>query len=47
MTGAGVLVTVEVRTKPGRRRDALQWFARNLAIKVAIVLRLRRGPWPY
>ena len=31
MTGAGVLVTVEVRTKPGRRRDALEWFARNLA----------------
>jgi predicted O-methyltransferase YrrM len=25
----------------------LPWFARNLALKLAIVLRLRRGPWPY
>jgi SAM-dependent methyltransferase len=37
----------------GRLRNAarqlaeLPWFARNLAIKLAIVLRLRRGPWPY
>jgi hypothetical protein len=25
----------------------LPWFARNLVIKVLIVLRLKRGPWPY
>jgi quinol monooxygenase YgiN len=30
VTGAGVLVTVDVRTKRGRRQDALEWFARNL-----------------
>jgi hypothetical protein len=36
-----------------RARDALRqlaelpWFARNLAIKVLIVARLRSGPWPY
>ncbi len=37
----------------GRLRNAvrqlaeLPWFARNLVVKLAIVLRLRRGPWPY
>jgi quinol monooxygenase YgiN len=30
MSGVGVLVTVEVRTKPGCRTHALEWFARNL-----------------
>jgi SAM-dependent methyltransferase len=25
----------------------LPWFARNLVLKLAIVLGLRRGPWPY
>jgi predicted O-methyltransferase YrrM len=25
----------------------LPWFARNLVLKVLIVLRLRKGPWPY
>jgi quinol monooxygenase YgiN len=30
MSGVGVLVTVEVRTKPGCRTQALEWFARNL-----------------
>jgi predicted O-methyltransferase YrrM len=31
----------------GRQLAELPWFARNLALKAAIVLRLRRGPWPY
>ena len=45
-----------VRMRPqgrARLRSALRqiaqlpWFARNLVIKVAIVLRLRSGDWPY
>lgn len=45
-----------VRTRPhGRARvrstlrqmGQLPWFARNLLLKVAIVLRLRSGDWPY
>ena len=31
----------------GRQAAQLPWFARNVAIKVLTVLRLRRGPWPY
>jgi predicted O-methyltransferase YrrM len=31
----------------GRQVAQLPWFARNLAIKVLVLLRLRRGPWPY
>jgi predicted O-methyltransferase YrrM len=37
----------------GRVRNALRqtaelaWFARNVVVKVLIVLRLRRGDWPY
>jgi len=30
-----------------RQLAALPWFAKNLLIKVATVLKLRRGPWPY
>lgn len=30
-----------------RQLAELPWFARNLAIKAAIVARLRAGPWPY
>lgn len=30
-----------------RQLALLPWFARNLALKALIVLRLRRGPWPY
>jgi hypothetical protein len=30
-----------------RQLAELPWFARNLAIKVLIVAKLRRGPWPY
>jgi hypothetical protein len=30
-----------------RQLAQLPWFARNLAIKVLIVARLRSGPWPY
>jgi hypothetical protein len=30
-----------------RQLAELPWFARNLAIKVLIVARLRDGPWPY
>jgi hypothetical protein len=30
-----------------RQLAELPWFARNLAIKVLIVARLRSGPWPY
>src|SRR4051794_25527906 len=30
-----------------RQLAQLPWFARNVLIKVLIVLRLRRGPWPY
>jgi Methyltransferase domain len=30
-----------------RQLAQLPWFARNLAIKVLIVARLRAGPWPY
>jgi Methyltransferase domain len=30
-----------------RQLAQLPWFARNLALKAATVLRLRRGPWPY
>ena len=30
-----------------RQLAELSWFARNLAIKVLIVTRLRDGPWPY
>jgi predicted O-methyltransferase YrrM len=30
-----------------RQAAQLPWFARNIAIKVLTVLRLRRGPWPY
>jgi predicted O-methyltransferase YrrM len=31
----------------GAQLAQLPWFARNLVLKLAIVLRLRRGPWPY
>jgi hypothetical protein len=31
----------------GAQLAQLPWFTRNLAVKLAIVLRLRRGPWPY
>jgi predicted O-methyltransferase YrrM len=30
-----------------RQLGQLPWFARNLVLKVLIVARLRRGPWPY
>ena len=30
-----------------RQLAQLGWFARNVAIKALIVLRLRRGDWPY
>ena len=30
-----------------RQLRELPWFARNVAVKVLIVARLRRGPWPY
>jgi predicted O-methyltransferase YrrM len=30
-----------------RQLAELPWFARNLAIKVLVVARLRDGPWPY
>jgi Methyltransferase domain len=30
-----------------RQLAELPWFARNLVIKVLILARLRRGPWPY
>jgi Methyltransferase domain len=30
-----------------RQLAELPWFARNLALKLLIVARLRRGPWPY
>jgi SAM-dependent methyltransferase len=39
---------VRLRLRNAARQLAeLPWFARNLVIKLAIVLRLRRGPWPY
>jgi hypothetical protein len=31
----------------GRQLAELPWFALNVARKVLVVLRLRRGPWPY
>jgi predicted O-methyltransferase YrrM len=31
----------------GRQLAELPWFARNLAVKVALALRLRSGEWPY
>jgi predicted O-methyltransferase YrrM len=30
-----------------RQLRELGWFARNLVVKVLIVARVRRGPWPY
>ena len=30
-----------------RQLAQLPWFARNVLVKVAIVLRLRSGEWPY
>jgi hypothetical protein len=30
-----------------RQLAQLPWFARNLLVKVLIVLRLRSGDWPY
>jgi hypothetical protein len=30
-----------------RQAGQLGWFARNVALKLLIVLRLRRGDWPY
>ena len=30
-----------------RQLAQLPWFARNLVLKVLIVARLRKGPWPY
>jgi predicted O-methyltransferase YrrM len=30
-----------------RQLAQLPWFARNLALKLATVTRLRRGPWPF
>jgi hypothetical protein len=30
-----------------RQLAQLPWFARNVVLKVLIVARLRRGPWPY
>jgi Methyltransferase domain len=41
---------VEVRSRVRnvlRQLAELPWFARNLAIKLLIVARLRAGPWPY
>ena len=40
------------RARPGpgsalRQVAQLPWFARNLLVKVALVLRLRSGDWPY
>ena len=40
------------RARPGpgsalRQLAQLPWFARNLLVKVALVLRLRSGDWPY
>jgi predicted O-methyltransferase YrrM len=43
----------EYRREPGglgsalRQLAQLPWFARNLVLKALIVLKLRRGPWPY
>ena len=43
----------EYRREPGgpgsalRQLAQLPWFARNLVLKALIVVRLRRGPWPY
>ena len=43
----------EYRRAPGglvsaaRQLAQLPWFVRNLVLKVLIVARLRRGPWPY
>ena len=31
----------------GRQLAELPWFARNLGVKLALVLGLRSGPWPY
>jgi hypothetical protein len=30
-----------------RQLAQLPWFARNVLVKVALVLRLRSGDWPY
>ena len=30
-----------------RQLAELPWFARNVAVKALILVRLRRGPWPY
>jgi predicted O-methyltransferase YrrM len=35
------------RRSVARQLALLPWFARNVVLKVLIVLRLRRGPWPY
>jgi hypothetical protein len=41
------------RERPAPSRNALRqlaelpWFARNLAVKLATVMRLRKGDWPY
>jgi predicted O-methyltransferase YrrM len=35
------------RRSVARQLALLPWFVRNVVLKVLIVLRLRRGPWPY
>jgi predicted O-methyltransferase YrrM len=53
--GSLVVYRREARALRGRRRLAnagrqvgqLPWFARNLAVKLLIVARLHKGPWPY
>jgi len=42
------LVTgVERLRSPALQLAQLPWFLRNLVVKVLIVAKLRRGPWPY
>jgi predicted O-methyltransferase YrrM len=38
---------VPVARNSWRQLRELAWFARNLVVKGLIVVRLRRGPWPY
>jgi hypothetical protein len=42
-----LLGPLERARNAARQLGELPWFARNLVLKLAIVLGLRRGPWPY
>ena len=44
---AAALGPLERVRNAGRQLAQLLWFARNVALKVASVLRLRSGEWPY